>query len=157
MNAHQRAVHRKAIDAAQSEIEARIATAERRAANAQVLLESVEEERARLVKANQELRDERRTVEARLAVAEFEAGLVAAGRAETLRLCEMIGTKDAQLKQYERELARLESEDRDAAKLRRRLKERGDELAAAHQRIRDLEAEVKAGATIVLARREAAA
>jgi chromosome segregation ATPase len=144
VNAGQRRTYSRALDMAQAAVDERCATAERRAANAETLLRSVEEERERLAPFEARAAKLGQALHTAEAALDEECG-------EVLKLREAAGIKDAQLKQYEAELARFEAEERDVAKLRRRLQERADELVKTHATIRGLEVKVRDGATIVLA------
>lgn len=161
MNSHQRHIARRKAEAdlaaAEGAKAAAVAEAERRAVCAELELDRWRERALRAEASVAELRVQRGNLEeqvasvaAELAEITDQAIVAAAELTERERdIAALMVTSSARADEVsapEAELERLQVEDRDASKLRRRLAERGRELEQAQVRIRELEASRRAAA-----------
>jgi chromosome segregation ATPase len=148
MNAAQRRKERREALLIVRTIESETAVWETRARQAEIRLQDVTAERDELAERARNAEDDREVLRLSL---RNSGRMLEEARREQARLGEVfyeleqsmarvMGERD----QARRALDALEREEHDAAKLRRRLHERGKELMAAHQRIRDLQARIPA-------------
>jgi chromosome segregation ATPase len=146
MNAAQRRKERREAILIVRTIESETAVWETRARQAEIRLQDVTAERDELAERARNAEDDREVLRLSL---RNSGRMLEEARREQSRLADVVDGLEHSLARVmeERDQARvsldaLGREEHDAAKLRSRLHERGKELMAAHQRIRDLQAQI---------------